>query len=220
LSDCLPFPVQFISLQLAQKMQTYSAPVVSRLLPAEDIPTDHHVVPTGSYLPFVGSSKSPYFQNPWKSYRMATLTDAWTAYQKGAAIAMSRPKIPGLAGSPSTENLLREAGFADDGEEAREEAALSAPEPWDPPEKVKSFLRREMYVRPEFSQFVEGDEDGDWRDPPVELVLPKWLDEEEPCVSWLGHAAVLIRIPWRTQPRGRKREGMFGMLFDPIFSYR
>ena len=192
---------------------------VTVLSPADGIPTDHHgPSQTGVALP--DGPKPKYFQNPWKSWRQPSLSDAWTAYQKGAAIALPLHR---------TARKIRRAVEHDyDENEDYEEADIGAfdaegKDPRGPDGAIYETrlapIPSRVYVRPEFSLVHEDDEESDWSDPPVEVVSPRWEDRDEVDVTWLGHAGVLVRLPWK-EVNGKKRAGGCGVLFDPIFSYR
>ena len=60
-----------------------------------------------------------------------------------------------------------------------------------------------------------GDEEEDWRDPPVALKSPVWSEEggSRGRVTWLGHAGAFVQLP----TKGKRNSGI---LFDPIFSHR
>lgn len=137
------------------------------------------------------------------------MKDAYKAYNLGAAIAHPLPRKVGLSRSslhlPINEG--KDAYKCDDGEDA--------------PRLVnQSWLPANTYVRPVFAEMFEDDDVDDWRDPPVKVVTPEWggLDgkADKETVTWLGHAGVLVQVPWA---RG-ERQGMCGVLYDPIFSYR
>ncbi|WWC61814.1 uncharacterized protein I303_104399 [Kwoniella dejecticola CBS 10117] len=178
--------------------------------------------------------KPKYFKNPWPSYRTASLHDAYLAYQLGAAIALPPSKTPGSrkfkrkrtqsqtqVNELSYEPEQYELDDSDEEEDPREEdGSLRA--------ENSSILPKKIYVRPELSKIWDDDELEDWRDPPVEVITPTWLssgtDDSEAAgqsgdaprerVTWLGHAGVLVQIPWKD------KDGFAGVLFDPIFSYR
>lgn len=187
-----------------------SAPRVTILDPPEDLPREHH----GPYKPPTlslswSSDKPQYFKNPWPSYRMPSLSDAWTAYQKGAAVALPPRK---------SRKWHREEGDGDSSETDEEEAPLV-----DANGAVRGepgYILPGIYVRPELAKIQREDEEEDWRDPPVDVVSPTWGEgkEAKENVTWLGHAGVLVRIPWKKNVEGR--QGMCGVLFDPIFSQR
>lgn len=185
-------------------------PIVSPLPPSPSIPKDHH----GPWrrrrvsLPDDGPS---YFRNPWKSYRTASLTDAWLAYQKGAAIAPHQPRSAAPSRPSSRASTSQAPDLEDESEDDDEDEPLVG---------AGTSTKSKGYVRPEFSTWHEEDHEDDWRDPPLEVVPPRWdeVGEDRPNVTWLGHAGVLVQIPWKRKAGGR--EGMCGVLFDPIFSYR
>ena len=142
------------------------------------------------------------------------MTDAWTAFQKGAAIALPLDRVAKKFRSPVER------------EEHPDEDEDGVPDDEDPREPDGSIREVEfkpvparVYVRPEFSVVHEDDEESAWRDPPVEVVQPKWEDRDQVDVTWLGHAGTLVRVPWK-EVNGQKRSGSCGVLFDPIFSYR
>jgi N-acyl-phosphatidylethanolamine-hydrolysing phospholipase D len=152
-----------------------------------------------------------YFNNPWPSYRSPSLTDAYRAYSLGAAIAHPEPrKLPGIHRTKSqiSINEGRYTLKCEDGAEA-------------PRLEKKGWMPEATYVRPVFAEvFEDDDEEEDWRDPPVKVVQPRWGGVgdkgEKETVTWLGHAGVLVQVPWRNNVR----DGMCGVLYDPIFSYR
>lgn len=61
-------------------------PNVTRLTPNPDLHYDHHGASNGG-IGLALTDNPTSFHNPWPSYRFATLSDAWTAYQRGAAVA-------------------------------------------------------------------------------------------------------------------------------------
>ncbi len=195
----------------------------------------HIALPDGEEL-----IKPKYFQNPWKSWRGISIWDAYTAYRKGAAIALplsrtarSKKKaksfgrsfgkkggntIPGTAPTEPDES-----DSAEDGDESSDDEIV---EPEDNPRDPDGAIREtrlypvpsRTYVRPELSVIHADDEESDWSDPPLEVVSPKWHGRvNDTDVTWLGHASVLVMIPWKKQGR---EEAACGVLFDPIFSYR
>ena len=191
--------------RLKMKAARAAACFVTPLPPSLTLATDHHD----------HRSKRSSFLNPWPSYRAASLSDAWLAFQRGAAIAPARKK----SAAPS------EVQFAEseDGNTDEEEPLIQSTRP--------KTNKSRKYVRPEFSIWHEDDHEDDWRDPPVAVVAPRWDDrgvgneggiEGKASVTWLGHAGVMVRIPWKENEKGKgkEREGMCGVLFDPIFSYR
>ena len=193
-------------------MAVGSRPHVTRLPPSPSLVNDHHgPEPSGVILP-VGT-KPRFFQNPWKSCRSPTLTDAWTAYQKGAAIALPIHKTAGPSKVTSFSSLSLEPEQDDDDPQGSDNAIRVV--------NSGRVLPRSIYVRPEFSVVSDQDEEDDWRDPPVEVISPRWeqAGDEEVNVTWLGHAGVMVRIPWKGNGQ-KTRGGMCGVLFDPIFSYR
>lgn len=184
-----------------------SSPRVHILTPPEDLPKEHHGPYKSPKLSLSSSSDKPqYFQNPWPSYRMPSLSDAWLAFQKGAAVALP-PRV--------TRKWHR-----DDGDESSDEEEA---EPIDENGAVRGepgYILPGIYVRPELARIQREDEAEDWRDPPVDVVGPDWGEGKEgkENVTWLGHAGVLVRIPWKKS--AESRDGMCGVLFDPIFSQR
>lgn len=148
-----------------------------------------------------------YFNNPWPSYRSPSLKDAYRAYNLGAAIAHPEPrKLPGLSRTKSQISFIEGTHplKCEDGEDA-------------PRLEKKGWYPEATYVRPIFAEVFEDDDEGeDWRDPPIKVVEPKWEKSEKERITWLGHAGVLVQVPWRDSGR----DGMCGVLFDPIFSYR
>lgn len=67
-------------------------PIVSALPPSPDLVNAHHGVSSANITLGPDNATPTKFHNPWPSYRFATLSDAWLAYQKGAAIAT--PQLP------------------------------------------------------------------------------------------------------------------------------
>ena len=192
------------------------APVVTLVQPGDDNPTDHHgPYATNSMGLALGDGAKPrYFQNPWKSWRGPSFGDAWTAYQKGAAIALPLDRTAKKMRDP-----IERAEHSDEDQDG-------IPDEHDPRSSDGSIRETEfkpiparVYVRPEFSAVHEDDEESAWNDPPLEVVQPKWEDRDEVDVTWLGHAGTLVRVPWK-EVDGKKRGGSCGVLFDPIFSYR
>lgn len=185
-----------------------SAPRVTILSPPDGLPKEHH----GPYKPpklslSFSSDKPQYFQNPWPSYRMPSLSDAWLAYQKGAAVAL-----------PPKKSRKWHHDEGDDSSSDEDEA-----EPVDENGAVRGepgYILPGIYVRPELAKIQREDEAEDWRNPPVDVVKPGWGEGKEgkENVTWLGHAGVLVRIPWKKS--AESRDGMCGVLFDPIFSQR
>ena len=187
-----------------------SAPQVNVLAPAPDIDTSHH----GPFVSHYFRKNTAYenglprfFQNPWPSYRAPSLKDAYTAYNLGAAIAHPSPYRLRMSRSELhlAHNQGKDAYKTEDGADA-------------PRLKNESWLPQNTYVRPIFAEQFEDDEEQDWRDPPVQVVQPTFASEQtdKAKITWLGHAGVLVQVPWQ---RG-ERDGMFGVLYDPIFSYR
>ena len=185
-------------------METGQYPTVTLLHLSPSASTDHHGSSSRRSVALPADDRPRWFRNPWPSYRVASLNDAWIAYQKGAAIALPHPKV-----ARSSNGLDEQEDDADDndGLVGREETSLL---------RTKS----RVYVRPEFAAWYEDDHDDDWRDPPTKVVQPSWgeVGEDKETVTWLGHAGVLVQIPWKRKEDGR--QGMCGVLFDPIFSYR
>ncbi|WVQ99331.1 hypothetical protein IAU59_006463 [Kwoniella sp. CBS 9459] len=203
---------------------TTSRPSVTLIPPPPDLPRDHHgpfkppkaglltsLNPLASSPPQsddgVFFQKPKYFKNPWPSYRSASLHDAYLAYQLGAAVALPPHKTPGS----SRLGLVDEEPYGEEGDDdpRDEDGSMKA--------ETRSMLPKGLYIRPDFAEVREDDEKGDWRDPPVEVVEPNWGDgaDKRERVTWLGHAGVLVQIPWKDD-----REGTCGIIFDPIFSYR
>ncbi|TXT03837.1 hypothetical protein VHUM_04358 [Vanrija humicola] len=168
---------------------------------------------------------------------MASLNDAWIAYQKGAAIAT--PQLGTNAAASSSKVSLSAAsclgskpdeedeeeqplrtppiahGFRDPADDSDDDGPINDdaeewPKRQHPPEPVRG------YVRPSFSRILSADDTNDWREPPVRVEEASWQrSPRSPTVTWLGHAGAFVQIPWATE-----REGAAGLLFDPIFSYR
>lgn len=180
-------------------------PSIQILPPIPGVSKDHHYIPPpkSSYLPSIpylttpikkpvaGPFPTPYFQNPWPSYRSASLSDVYTAYMKGAEIALPRQD------GKETEQLMSES-VQESGHGGRDG-------------NYKDVAEEER---------VEDDEE-DWREPPVDVKETDGSIWDEPSqtesVTWLGHAGVLLQLPWR---EGKGKQGMCNILFDPIFSYR
>jgi N-acyl-phosphatidylethanolamine-hydrolysing phospholipase D len=138
---------------------------------------------------------------------MPGLKDAYISYQKGAAIAIPPPITPNKFDNPDDLTDFDEEG-EEDGEYIDTGVRRGPP----------GYILPGTYIRPEYARIHREDEKEDWRDPPVDVVEPHWGEtrEDKANVTWLGHASVLVRLPWKTE--GRK--GMCGVLFDPIFSTR
>ncbi|OCF43180.1 N-acyl-phosphatidylethanolamine-hydrolyzing phospholipase D [Kwoniella heveanensis CBS 569] len=208
-----------------------SRPSVTLIPPPSNLPREHHGpfkpskpdlltsinplasappqpdINTDSDRPF---HKPKYFKNPWPSYRSASLHDAYLAYQLGAAVALPPHKTPGS----SKLGLVDEEPFGEYEDENNDdprdgEGSLRA--------EAESMIPKGLYIRPDFAEVREDDEKDDWRDPPVEVVEPNWGDgaDKRERVTWLGHAGVLVQIPWKDG-----KEATCGVIFDPIFSYR
>ncbi|KAL7421799.1 hypothetical protein Q5752_003570 [Cryptotrichosporon argae] len=175
------------------------------------------------------------FTNPWASYRAASLSDAWLAYQRGAAIA-PHALAPTRPASVSWDDCEPDPNLGhDDISDPLAQTSTAKP------------TKLKLYVRPELARVVSGDSADDWRDPPVRVVRPGFcsarpnayaddgddgegpstaaLDAAEAAkaeangrnktsVTWLGHAGALVRVPFEDGT------GHAGVLFDPIFSYR
>lgn len=180
------------------------------VLPAGNVDTSHH----GPFVSHYWRKNSPYenglprfFKNPWPSYRAPSLTDAYTAYNLGAAIAHPSPYKLNKARSELhlPHNKGNDIYKCEDGQEA-------------PRLKNESWMPANTYVRPIFAEQFDDDEESDWREPPVKVLQPTFASEEtdKAKVTWLGHAGVLVQVPWQ---RG-ERDGSFGVLYDPMFSYR
>lgn len=206
-------------------------PVVTRLQPDPELLNDHHGPPQkGSKIALSDSAKPKYFQNPWKSWRSPSLSDAWTAYQKGAAIALpirETPKRFTHAGAEGGANDSSDGDSDGSPKTPQDDEEEDKPLPRGPDGAIRKdnsgwILPGSLYIRPEFSEVSDQDEADDWRDPPVEVIRPKWeeLQGDKEDVTWLGHAGVMVRIPWKKVDGAKDREGSCGVLFDPIFSYR
>ncbi|WRT66303.1 uncharacterized protein IL334_003257 [Kwoniella shivajii] len=184
-------------------------PTVSIIPPPPSLPRDHHG-------PFKSSRKPPaedchdgslhkpkYFKNPWPSYRSASLHDAYLAYQLGAAVALPPHQTLGS----SRFDFVEEEAYDEDSR--AEDGSTRA--------DTQSLIPKKMYIRPDFSEVKHDDESDDWREPPVRVIEPTWAegaDQGKEKVTWLGHAGILLQIPWKD------KEGHAGVIFDPIFSYR
>lgn len=213
-------------------------PLVHRVPPPDDLPKDHHGPPSSTsassgYIALPNGSsgllKPRYFQNPWKSWRNPSLTDAWIAYQKGAAIALPLHKTARTAkrsfGTEQNGTIPGNEPSYDheEGPEGRLEEDEVEYDPRDPDGAIRETrlypIPSRTYVRPELSLVHEDDEESDWADPPLQVVTPQWERQSNVDVTWLGHASVLVRVPWKETGAQRKEEAC-GILFDPIFSYR
>jgi N-acyl-phosphatidylethanolamine-hydrolysing phospholipase D len=137
---------------------------------------------------------------------MPSVSDAWLAYKKGAAVALHPKKT-----RKWTEDEGIESSDEEEADQVDENGAIRG-EP--------GYILPGIYIRPELARIQREDEAEDWRDPPVDVVKPDWggTNEGKENVTWLGHAGVLVRVPWKKNVEGR--EGMCGILFDPIFSQR
>lgn len=244
-----------------------SAPRVSLLPPRPGLDNAHHGPAQASGIkPFDTPTQ---FHNPWKSFRMATPTDLWTAYQKGAAVAPPQPccspaptpgrNSPSLASGPSTsegqnkdaskseatlvdtdsaadgsKDAAKEAGGkkAGEGEEGEEGGEEDEDTGKTYAEECGETLNSQhpqeeitCYIRPELKDMAADDEADDWREPPLRVVRPAWAPCAAPAITWLGHASVLLRIPWQNPPSAdpvssQPPADMCSLLFDPIFSQR
>lgn len=205
-----------LGLSAIDRMVECRAPRVTELPPPAGLNKDHHGPPaSGSWLPWSSGAKSndqssrpKSFQNPWPSWRSPTLADAYRAYKLGAALAHPEPREPGLTREQSrTEDHPAYHPYKlSDGREV-------------PKLPYEGWYPVSTYVRPPLAEKYEDDEEEDWREPPIKVVTPGWGGMEhgrdKEMVTWLGHATVLVQIPWKGN-----REGMCGVLFDPIFSQR
>ncbi len=188
------------SFPVVANMDDTRYPIVTPLPPSSSLNTDHHG-PSGRQKAALPDDRPNYFQNPWRSYRAASISDAWLAYQRGAAIAPDQAKLAGPSRRPK-----RASSTSLDDDELENEPLVQA--------------KSRVYVRPEFSVWHEEDHEDDWRDPPIDVVKPCWNGgpPDKPSVTWLGHAGVMVQIPWKRAGKGRA--GMCAVVFDPIFSYR
>lgn len=188
------------SFPVVANMDDTRYPIVTPLPPSSSLNTDHHG-PSGRQKAALPDDRPNYFQNPWRSYRAASISDAWLAYQRGAAIAPDQAKLAGPSRRPK-----RASSTSLDDDELENEPLVQA--------------KSRVYVRPEFSVWHEEDHEDDWRDPPIDVVKPCWNEgpPDKPSVTWLGHAGVMVQIPWKRAGKGRA--GMCAVVFDPIFSYR
>ncbi|EAL23556.1 hypothetical protein CNBA2030 [Cryptococcus deneoformans B-3501A] len=186
------------------------APTVAKIPPTPDLPRDHHGPPAKPLASLQETAAPKYFRNPWPSYRTASMWDAYQAYQRGASIA---PHPSFFQGNRFFDG---EEPYRDQEEDDYESEPI-----WTESDSIK---KRKIYIRPEFSDIRPGDEKDDWRDPPVGLVEPDWGGNSKTGerVTWLGHAGVLVQIPWRIMDQEQTSRGgaTCGILFDPIFSYR
>lgn len=228
-------------------------PTVTALQPNPDLHNDHHGPSTGP-LGLSTSDRPLSFHNPWPSYRFATLSDAWLAYQKGAAVAPAQ-REPGCCAETQWSRLASRSNshpvYKDDQGDDDKETSGAGGLFYDPdddddnnedqwgaaddgkdefnymPKRVESQVEPVAgYIRPDLQRIQSDDDDDDWREPPVYVMPPRWLEDvgresdrgelgqPKPAVTWLGHASVLIQIPFRDG------SGMCGVLFDPIFSNR
>lgn len=188
-------------------------PKVTLVPPPDDLDTSHHG-PTSTGISLTdGSVKPKYFQNPWKSWRQPSLSDAYTAYSKGAAIAL-----------PLHRTARKVKRAVEEVEEDFDEWIENDVDPRGSDGAIRETklvpIPSRTYIRPEFSVVHEEDEESDWSDPPLEVVSPQWDNEDKVDVTWLGHASTLVRIPWRQKGGISRKDGSCGILFDPIFSYR
>lgn len=186
------------------------APIVAKIPPTIDLPRDHHGPPAKPLPSSQGPATPKYFRNPWPSYRTASVWDAYQAYQRGASIAPHPSLFQG------SRFFSVDEPYSDQDEDDYESEPI-----WTESDSIK---KRKIYIRPEFSDVRPGDEKDDWRDPPVELVEPDWGGNSKAGerVTWLGHAGVLVQIPWRIMDQHQSSRGgaTCGIIFDPIFSYR
>ncbi|WVO16258.1 hypothetical protein L204_103932 [Cryptococcus depauperatus] len=184
-------------------------PTVSRIPPPFSLSRDHHGPPRKVSLTSSNPQAPSWFKNPWPSYRTTSAWDVYQAYQRGAAIAPQCLKPEGTEQVLVDEVLSPEDDWIDkNGGRLLDEDTVPG--------------SSKMYIRPEFSNIKDGDDEDDWREPPVRVIDPTWGNEfdKEERVTWLGHAGVLVQLPWGKDVKGEQRGGMCGLLFDPIFSYR
>ena len=190
-------------------MEIGGHPIVTPLPFTSSLSTDHHVAPYTSRVALSNVPRPAYFRNPWRSYRSPTLNDAWLAYQKGAFIALPPDKAQLISGGVDESVPLT--------------AEPDGPEVPTPDERapLASSSRSRSYSGQSARSKSIDEEVDDWRDPPVQVVDPRWDEpiEGRGSVTWLGHASVFLRIPWK-EVKGKRKEGSCGVLFDPIFSYR
>lgn len=229
-------------------------PSVAQLQPSRDLLYDHHGPSTGP-LGLTTSDQPLSFHNPWPSYRFATLSDAWRAYQRGAAVAPAQ-RESGCCASEEWSRVMsrtnsRVGSFRDvkpddewteggglfydpdDDDDIDPEADWGAADDGKDdeldyiPKKIEYQIEPvSCYVRPDLKRIQDEDDDDDWREPPVYVMPPRWMRDvgregdrgekgmPKPSVTWLGHASVLIQIPFRDG------SGNCSVLFDPIFSNR
>lgn len=200
-------------------------PTVKLVTPPDDLDTSHHGPSSTGISLTDGSVKPKYFQNPWKSWRQPSLSDAWTAYSKGAAIALPLHKTARkIKRAVRRDHDSDEEAVSIEEEDEEDEFLDNDKDPRGPDGSIRETklvpIPSRTYIRPEFSLVHEEDEESDWSDLPLEVVSPQWDNEEKVDVTWLGHASTLVRIPWKRAQGGSRKEGSCGILYDPIFSYR
>lgn len=202
--------IMFLHLPNNMGESTSHAPIVACICPDPSLSKDHHISHRRNIFGWgTAAEKAPprHFQNPWPSFRSPTIWDAYKSFNLGAAVAHPKPKeLSGVRRSKS------KAKHNEGQYEDRLEDGDSAPR-----ERVQGPVPHKAYVRPIFAERFEDDEEDFWRDPPIRATKPRWGEPGgKEAVTWLGHAGVLVQVPWRN----RDRDGMCGVIFDPIFSSR
>lgn len=236
-------------------MQT---PKVSLLPPAQDLVYAHHgrggtriALDEGGALGAQGCGQggTHVFHNPWRSWRMPSLSDAMLAYQRGAAIAVPQLPTPVSSRPPSRSNTTSQFNHHRDAERSTPQSQeqsdrqpiihypswLKPDEPEDAAEEDDEESQDEDsemawanrhtvdhqikgYIRPTFKRILSQDDQEDWREPPLWVERPQWsTGGDKPLVTWIGHASVLVQIPWTTKYAATP---YCNILYDPIFSYR
>jgi L-ascorbate metabolism protein UlaG (beta-lactamase superfamily) len=222
-----------------------SAPSVQPLPPSRDLHYDHHGPATGQLG--LSTDRPTSFHNPWPSYRFATLSDAWLAYQRGAAIAPAQRESTCDACGEWSRVASRSAsrtGFRDQQEKEASGAGMPFYDPdddddpaeeWGDDDDDLTYLARKVthdteppagYIRPEMRAMQADDEADDWREPPVCVRPPRWLTGEGRESDRGEEGPPRPAVTWLGHastlvqiPFG-DGSGLAGVLFDPIFSQR
>ncbi|CAK9786437.1 Metallo-hydrolase/oxidoreductase [Cutaneotrichosporon oleaginosum] len=223
-------------------------PSVQPLPPSRDLHYDHHGPSNGPLG--LSTDRPSSFHNPWPSYRFATLSDAWLAYQRGAAIAPAQKQSECDACGEWSRVASRSASRASFRDKVEKEDERPPPgglfydpdddddaevDVWtDEPDDL-TYLARKVthdteppagYIRPELRAMQDDDDDDDWREPPVCVRPPRWLRGEGRETDRGEAGPPRPAVTWLghastlVQIPFTDGSGMAGILFDPIFSQR